>query len=358
MNTRPPDRREGPESGLLTFRSHPNHHRRRGSGGIAVTDLDADRAAILDVINRNRIAIWTQDYPAYQSCFVHEEVLTRWNASRRHGNFIRQGWAEISERVRRQFADKSLYRPDLAHDTRIENLVLRINGDMAWASYDQQYPDAAPGYASGPYLTHEIRVLERHDGEWRIAFFGFMDEVTGSEGLPLLRLGSDGAVIWQSDSGAAALAADDNLVLRAGRLRVRDSRTDAKLQAAIRWAADHDRIVMARRGALPIVLEAPEGMQTIVWWIIAESGMIFFAFGQSALDADRLAAAAIVYGLSPAQLQVASHVVAGRSLPEIAEAMAITPNTARTHLQRIFEKTGVRTQPALVRVLLSAVSPL
>ena len=34
--------------------------------------------------------------------------------------------------------------------------------------------------------------------------------------------------------------------------------------------------------------------------------------------------------------------------------MGTTESTARTHLNRVFDKTGVRTQPALVRVLLSA----
>ena len=67
--------------------------------------------------------------------------------------------------------------------------------------------------------------------------------------------------------------------------------------------------------------------------------------------------AAVVYGLSPAQKLVAGHIVAGLSIGEIAEAMQIKPNTVRTHLDRIFEKTGVRNQTALVRVLLSIVTP-
>ena len=66
----------------------------------------------------------------------------------------------------------------------------------------------------------------------------------------------------------------------------------------------------------------------------------------------------MIYGLSPAQQRVAALVAEGLSLAEIATRMAITANTARTHLNRIFEKTGVRTQTALVRVLLSAVTPV
>lgn len=37
-----------------------------------------------------------------------------------------------------------------------------------------------------------------------------------------------------------------------------------------------------------------------------------------------------------------------------AERLEISINTARTHLQRAFDKTGVHSQPALVRRLLSA----
>jgi hypothetical protein len=42
------------------------------------------------------------------------------------------------------------------------------------------------------------------------------------------------------------------------------------------------------------------------------------------------------------------------------EGASSTPSArrARTHLQRMFEKTGVRSQPALVRMLLSVASPL
>ena len=137
-----------------------------------------------------------------------------------------------------------------------------------------------------------------------------------------------------------------------------DARADQKLQAAIRWAASLGETVIPGRGALPIVLEAGEGLSTKVWWIIAEAGSILFSLGNKGFDEQRLKAAAVVYGLSAAQQQVAAHVVAGRSLAEIAAEMKITANTARTHLDRVFEKTGVRTQPALVRVLLSTAAPL
>jgi DNA-binding CsgD family transcriptional regulator len=68
--------------------------------------------------------------------------------------------------------------------------------------------------------------------------------------------------------------------------------------------------------------------------------------------------AAAIYGLSPTQKQLAALVAEGVTLPEIARRLRIRTSTARTHLQRIFDKTGVRTQPALVRVMLSVVPPI
>ena len=74
-------------------------------------------------------------------------------------------------------------------------------------------------------------------------------------------------------------------------------------------------------------------------------------------DPQRLDGAAAVYNLSRAQRLVAGYIVDGHALPDIAEAMGITVSTVRTHLERIFVKTGVRNQTALVRVLLSVGAP-
>ena len=67
----------------------------------------------------------------------------------------------------------------------------------------------------------------------------------------------------------------------------------------------------------------------------------------------RLAAASLIYGITPAQRKLAGYVVAGMDVVEAAGEMSISVTTARTHLQRMYEKTGVRSQAALVRTLLS-----
>ena len=61
----------------------------------------------------------------------------------------------------------------------------------------------------------------------------------------------------------------------------------------------------------------------------------------------------MIFDLSEAQSRLAGQILDGRSLPEAAAELGISVNTARTHLQRIYAKAGVNSQPALVRVLLS-----
>jgi DNA-binding CsgD family transcriptional regulator len=59
-----------------------------------------------------------------------------------------------------------------------------------------------------------------------------------------------------------------------------------------------------------------------------------------------------LYGLTAGEARLTSWLLQGKSVEEAAAAMGITVNTARTRLKRIYNKTGVRRQPELVRRLL------
>jgi DNA-binding CsgD family transcriptional regulator len=323
----------------------------------AFTETD-DRVAIIDLIRRNRIALWTQDFEAYSSCFVHADYVTRWHASRDAGVFKREGWDDISARVSKLFEDHRMLIEAYAYDARIDNLKLHIFGDMAWATFDHVYPsvDQDRFYYGG--VSHEVRVLEKHNGTWLVAFLGVMHGSVGRYDTPILQVTADGGVIWQSPAARAALEADPDLIIRNRRVRFRDAKADKKLQAALAWAAERDIGLMPKRGTLPIVIEAGEGLPVKVYWVFAEGGQIVVSLHIPGIDEGRMEVAAGIFGLSAAQKQVASLVVEGLGLREISERMAINTTTVRTHLNRVFEKTGVRTQPALVRVLLSSAPPV
>jgi DNA-binding CsgD family transcriptional regulator len=64
------------------------------------------------------------------------------------------------------------------------------------------------------------------------------------------------------------------------------------------------------------------------------------------------------FGLTPAETRVAMAMLDGKSLERLADELCITRNTARTHLQRLFAKTGTSRQADLIRTLLGAHPPL
>lgn len=58
------------------------------------------------------------------------------------------------------------------------------------------------------------------------------------------------------------------------------------------------------------------------------------------------------FGLTPAEARLAIELLAGGSRGEVAGRLGISDSTARTHLSRIFDKTGTRRQSELVALIL------
>lgn len=65
-----------------------------------------------------------------------------------------------------------------------------------------------------------------------------------------------------------------------------------------------------------------------------------------------------VWGLTPAEARLAKALMQGKTVQDFARDGGVSLNTARTHLKRIFLKTGVRRQAELVRLLKGLMAPL
>lgn len=315
--------------------------------------------AVLAVVKAEHEAFWMRDYEAWARCHLPLPDTWFWSYWPHGGLAVRRGWTEISQRTVQAMSSFGAASPSYAFGTVWEDVVVRVGGDSAWATFIQRYPAEGGPFPDrrGPgHLSHGLRILEKHEGAWKIALVSVMVPFDQTDEA-LLRLDPDGRIVWRSEGADQALATDQDLVVRGGRLRIRNLAIDRKLQAAIRWAGGSDNNLMALRGSIPIVMEAGEGLPTKLWWLIADSGVILFSFGNRSLAKERLAIAATVFGLSPGQLRVAISIVEGVSLVEIAESTGVSINTVRTQLRRTFDKVGVHNQPALVRVLLSVAAP-
>ena len=69
-------------------------------------------------------------------------------------------------------------------------------------------------------------------------------------------------------------------------------------------------------------------------------------------------AIAKLYKLTPTERRVLSGIVQVGGVPEVAEAMGISVSTVKTHLRRLFAKTGTDRQADLVKLVAGYANPL
>jgi DNA-binding CsgD family transcriptional regulator len=65
-----------------------------------------------------------------------------------------------------------------------------------------------------------------------------------------------------------------------------------------------------------------------------------------------------MYKLTPAELRVLLAIVDVGGVPEVAAALGVAVTTVKTHLNRLFEKTGVGRQADLVKLVAGFSTPL
>lgn len=63
------------------------------------------------------------------------------------------------------------------------------------------------------------------------------------------------------------------------------------------------------------------------------------------------------YGWTPVECRLIEKLVAGKTLSEAAAAMRLKEQTARTYLKHIFQKTGMRRQVEVIRLVLAGAKP-
>jgi DNA-binding CsgD family transcriptional regulator len=322
--------------------------------------LTDEEAAVMKVIEDETVAYFNKDFEGYARCWVHAPYTRRLGWWSGGGVIDRIGWDEIAARARLAMQDQPRPNPS-ATEIRRENLDIHVGQDMAWVTFHQYGPETGEPDFDMPGLSHETRVLEKHDGEWRIAYHGYIHPIVERVQSVMLRVDGSGNLIWMNKAAEALTRNADHLIVRHGQLRAVAVAANKRLHKAISVAAQVDIKLDGGRTAIPVVLDSVSGEEAIVSWVMSEgsgTNTVMVSVNDLQFTQDRLTAAAAVFELSDTQRRLTECILAGNDLQQSAQYLGISINTVRTHLQRIFDKTGTRSQPALVRTLLSVTAPV
>jgi DNA-binding CsgD family transcriptional regulator len=159
-------------------------------------------------------------------------------------------------------------------------------------------------------------------------------------------------------------------VLRAslGRLLANDPEVNRALQDIFLAAATGDAAIGVKGVAVPLV--ARDGERYVAHVLPLSSGArrsagVSYA-AAAALFVQKAALAtnfppeviARTYRLTPMELRVLLAIVEVGGAPQVAETLGIGEGTVKTHLKRLYEKTGARRQADLVKLFAGYTSPL
>lgn len=185
--------------------------------------------------------------------------------------------------------------------------------------------------------------------------------------LGMLTLDRDGYVLSQNDAATMLLAEGDGLGLDRGRLVARRREDALALEGLLAGAG---RPARGREsgggGIMEVARRVPGRAVTVIavplrWPLLDDQTarpavlVLISDLGGEASPLETMLARR--YGLTQAETTVALLVLDGAGVEDLARCRNTSINTARTHLKRVREKLGVRSQAELVRVLLTRPTP-
>jgi DNA-binding CsgD family transcriptional regulator len=195
----------------------------------------------------------------------------------------------------------------------------------------------------------------------------FSDVLDGlSSGMILVD--ANGRIVHTNNAGNAILDAADFLRVVCGRLVASDLAINAALREILVAASVGDAALGVKGIALP--LTAHDGERYVAHVLPLTSGARRAAgLAYNAVAALFIRKAALepfsppevigeMYKLTPTELRVLLAIVDIGGVPEVAAALGVAVTTVKTHLSRLFEKTGVARQADLVKLVAGFSTPL
>ncbi len=137
------------------------------------TDKEAEKQAIIDVINAETQAYMDFDFDKVVSYYIQDSLNFRLTSGADDHVFL-QGWDEVEAFFRDELIEED---PDTSGDTRIhvakDNYRIKVYERSAYVLCDETWT-----YTTGEDVieinSRQVRFMEKVNGEWKIAFLSFI----------------------------------------------------------------------------------------------------------------------------------------------------------------------------------------
>jgi DNA-binding CsgD family transcriptional regulator len=195
----------------------------------------------------------------------------------------------------------------------------------------------------------------------------FVDTLDGlSAGMYLVD--AEGRLIHANAAGNAILAASDVLISVRGRLVACDTRAQRTLRDVFAAAGQGDAALGVRGIAVPLIGKSGERYVAHALPLTSgarrRAGIVYTAAAALFVRRAALVASSTshvigeTFKLTPTELRVLLAIIEVGGVPEVATAFGVADTTVRTHVNRLFEKTGVTRQADLVKLVAGYATPL
>jgi DNA-binding CsgD family transcriptional regulator len=312
----------------------------------------------------NSLQVYSESYPkldptADSPCFGVEQVVSATDLvpyeEFRRGRFYREwarphGWVDVASAVIEKSATSCTFLSVVRHEA--NGLV----DDEMRRRMALVIPHVRRALLIG-------QTIHRKQTE-AVCFSDVLDGLSSG----MILVDASGRIVHTNNAGHAILDASDFLRSVCGRLVASDLAINAALREILVAANAGDAALGVKGIALP--LTAHDGERYVAHVLPLTSG----ARREAGLAYNAVAALFIrkaslepfsppevigeMYKLTPTELRVLLAIVDIGGVPEVAAALGVAVTTVKTHLSRLFEKTGVARQADLVKLVAGFSTPL
>jgi DNA-binding CsgD family transcriptional regulator len=312
----------------------------------------------------NSLQVYSESYPkldptADSPCFGVEQVVSATDLvpyeEFRRGRFYREwarphGWVDVASAVIEKSATSCTFLSVVRHEA--NGLV----DDEMRRRMALVIPHVRRALLIG-------QTIHRKQTE-AVCFSDVLDGLSSG----MILVDASGRIVHTNNAGNAILDAGDFLRTVCGRLVASDLAINAALREILVAANAGDAALGVKGIALP--LTAYDGERYVAHVLPLTSG----ARREAGLAYNAVAALFIrkaslepfsppevigeMYKLTPTELRVLLAIVDIGGVPEVAAALGVAVTTVKTHLSRLFEKTGVARQADLVKLVAGFSTPL